>query len=166
MQSSFIDSYFLAGTLLGLIVFSVLASVAWGRFIGPLKELDSYESDGNAMQEAPSVATQSDEIRAKRDALEKAEARLQAHRDADDLDFVARDRIRLFNNGIYESMLAKPKSAVSVEPSDFEIYSRARAAARASCTRTKEIWVLPAGGCTEAQMTAVAKIIDAQGAGA
>ena len=45
-----------------------------------------------------------------------------------------------------------------------DVFRRAREVAQAlEDLREEEIWVLPPGGCTEAQIRAVGRIIDAEG---
>lgn len=87
-----------AAYMLGLIVFSILAGLALGRFMGPLKELDSY------VLEEPTPVIEYVAPATTAAMLKKAEARLQVHHDIDDLGPVALDRIRKFNDGVYEPM--------------------------------------------------------------
>lgn len=87
-----------AAYMLGLIVFSILAGLAWSRFMSPLRELDSY------VLEEPTPVIEYVAPATTAAMLKKAEARLRVHHDTDDLVPVAADRIRKFNDGVYEPM--------------------------------------------------------------
>lgn len=96
--------------------------------------------------------------------LAKAEARVQAHRDADALKARVLERMRRFHEGIADPVIVKPRTTESAElTSQLDVYRLARKACLIKEASEEEIWVFPAGGCTEAQMIAVAKIVDAEG---